>query len=80
MSPIYHVNLYSRELVGFLQKQNDLLSPLTTFFYAGSFCASTANGAVVQKELEGKDITLLVEGGLKTREDIGERCHFHLSF
>lgn len=26
----------------------------------------------VQAELEGKDITVLVEGGLKTREDIGE--------
>ena len=27
----------------------------------------------VQKELEGQDITLLVDGGLKTKEDIGER-------
>lgn len=35
----------------------------------------------VKKELEGKDITLLVEGGLKTKEDLGEHvpiapCYF----
>lgn len=28
----------------------------------------------VKKELEGKDITLLVEGGLKTKEDLGKHC------
>lgn len=29
----------------------------------------------MKKELEGKDVTLLVEGGLKTKEDLGERSH-----
>lgn len=31
-----------------------------------------ARGFPVQAALEGKDVTVLVEGGLKTREDIGE--------
>lgn len=47
---------------------------------SGSFSAPATHVFSVKRELDdhGKDITLLVEGGLKTKEGIGEHCHSHV--
>lgn len=51
--------------------------PHATGFHPRMCCllaTSFTHDIAVKKELGGKDITLLVEGGLKTKEDLGE--HF----